>query len=165
MEDFKVIEDYPNYSVSLCGKVQNNKSGNTLRTVVHKNGYELINIKPYGRGSGITLRVHRLVAGAFLDNPENKPQVNHMDGNKLNNHVENLEWVTSSENQLHSYNTLGRKPVCKKANQKLDKESVHFILENYKPLCRINGSRALGRKFGVDKSTIIKVYEGGGYKT
>ena len=56
-------------------------------------------------GKRTTLLVHRLIAQAFIPNPENKPQINHKDGNPLNNHISNLEWMTASENNEHSRNT------------------------------------------------------------
>jgi DNA-binding transcriptional regulator YiaG len=62
-----------------------------------KKGYQRVNITPLG-----VKFVHRLIAELFIPNPENKPQVNHIDGNKLNNHINNLEWVTNQENRDHA---------------------------------------------------------------
>lgn len=70
-----------------------------------KSGYLIVSFCVDGVKSNQT--VHRLVARAFLHNELNKPQVNHKDGNKHNNHLNNLEWVTASENGLHSYSVLG----------------------------------------------------------
>lgn len=76
--------------------------GSILSPKVNKKGYLSVPLSP----DRVTHRVHRLVATAFIPNDENKPQVNHKDGNKDNNKVENLEWSTNSENQQHRYVAL-----------------------------------------------------------
>lgn len=89
----------PNYSVNEEGVIRNNKTGRIMKTHYHKDGYKKLRIPVDG-----VMRhkfVHRLVAQAFLPNPDNKPIVNHIDGIRDNNHLSNLEWVTSQENYDH----------------------------------------------------------------
>lgn len=74
-----------------------------LATFITKEGYETVDIARQKK-----FLVHRLVAQAFIPNPENKPCVNHLDGDKTNNHVSNLEWCTYQENERHSFNVLGK---------------------------------------------------------
>ena len=96
-----------------------------VKTAKYSNGYLFIPIRFKGvKRSSISL--HRAVASAFIENPENKPEVNHIDGNKENNNVNNLEWVTHSENHNHMYRVLkydgankknGTPWMCKAINQ------------------------------------------------
>lgn len=96
METFKKIEEFSNYSVSKLGNVRNDKTGRILKTYTKPSGYMQVQL---GRKT-IPQYIHRLVAKAFIPNNDNKPQVNHKNGIKCDNKVENLEWVTASENDL-----------------------------------------------------------------
>lgn len=102
------INGYNNYSVSNKGEIRNDDTGKIKSSRYNKHGYKVIDL--YFNGTRETKRVHRLVADAFISNPENKPQVNHKDGNKSNNNINNLEWCTASENMKHSFNTGLSKP-------------------------------------------------------
>jgi hypothetical protein len=88
--------DMPHNSKSRLG-VYITRKGKILATTITNKGYETIMIKKK------SYKIHRLVAQAFIPNPENKPQVNHLDGNKLNNNISNLEWATNSDNIKHAY--------------------------------------------------------------
>jgi hypothetical protein len=141
MENFKKIPGSLYFAVSPDGKVArlpheriHNINKNTYKSKFrlltpssnNSKGYLRITIY-YDNGTKVTESVHRLVAKVFIPNPENKPQVNHLDGNKLNNHFSNLEWVTNEENQFHAATQLPkpnrRKGVMLHSN-KLSEEQV-----------------------------------------
>lgn len=101
------VKPYHSYFVSSCGKIFNSdgvemKSDKSAR-------YD--RVKLIINGKSITKSIHRLVAEAFIPNPNNYPQVNHIDGIKMNNNVSNLEWCTASENELHAYRTGLKKGI------------------------------------------------------
>jgi len=108
-EIWKPITDYP-YEISSLGRVRN-KQGKILKTYIQNSGYEQIKFR------GVHKQIHRLVAEAFIPNPMCKTLVNHIDGNKLNNTVDNLEWVTNSENIIHARRT-GLNPYNKPTSGK-----------------------------------------------
>ena len=90
---------FKGYSIDSDGIVYNEK-GDTLKTQINKYGY--LNLAICTDGKTKNFLVHRLIAKAFIPNPGNKPMVNHIDGNKLNNKISNLEWVTARENAVHA---------------------------------------------------------------
>ena len=106
MEIWKDIKGYEGlYQVSKYGKVRSIKKSNyhIIKENRHKQGYPFVILSNSKYKYHL---VHRLVAEAFIPNPDNKPQVNHINGDKYDNRVENLEWVTMSENMLHSVHKL-----------------------------------------------------------
>lgn len=104
MIEWKKIDGFENYSVSNTGLVRNDITGKKLKMHIGNHGYYMVNL--WGNDKGNWRLIHRLVATAFITNTKNKKCVNHKDGNKLNNVVNNLEWCTYSENQLHRVHIL-----------------------------------------------------------
>lgn len=102
-EIWKDIEGFPNYEVSNLGRVRNKNTKQIIAPIKGSSGYLSVRIrKQTGDYEKPALNIHRLVAKTFIPNPENKPQVNHIDGNKLNNKMDNLEWCTRKENSKHA---------------------------------------------------------------
>jgi len=104
--EIKEIQGFPGYYISETGTVYSTKTGEWRERKLQTSyrGYKMVEIrdssnKPFFKS------VHRIVANAFIPNPENKPQVNHIDGNKTNNDVCNLEWCTEAENTAHAIET------------------------------------------------------------
>lgn len=106
MERWRIVEGFENYAISDKGNVKNLRFGRIIQPFPDKNGYMIVNL--YGNGKMKTLKVHRLVMIAFVSNPERKEQVNHINGNKKDNRLINLEWATQSENQNHRRKVLGK---------------------------------------------------------
>ena len=109
IEVWKTIKDYPDYMVSNTGKVKSldrylkqpksgfrKKEGRILSPMINKKGYPYVHLSKDGKS--VSKRIHRLVAEAFIPNPDNLPIVNHKDEDKTNNHVSNLEWCTNKYN-------------------------------------------------------------------
>jgi hypothetical protein len=120
-EEWRQVPGFPAYEVSSIGRVRSLprevaapfgsvavKKGRMLSAWTCKStGYPQVMLSDRRKHN-----VHRLVAGAFIPNPEPKPQVNHINGDRADNRLENLEWVTASENIAHSFRVLGRRNGC-----------------------------------------------------
>ena len=113
MEIYKKIIGYENYEVSNLGYVRNINTGKIIKSRLDKDGYYIIDLSNNNKRK--TFQLHRLIALAFLPNPQNKSVVDHIDNNPLNNNVNNLRWASPSENQhnskLSKNNTTGVKGI------------------------------------------------------
>ena len=167
IDGFEGIYKISNYGrvKSLYRVVNNHPMKEMIRSnSLTKDGY--VKIRLLGNGKDITARVHRLVAKAFIPNPNNKETVNHKDGNKQNNRVDNLEWSDRSEQLYHAYshNLKKQKRGSNNVNSKLSEEEVEEIRKIYKKGDREYGASALGRKYGVTHRTILNITNNLTYK-
>lgn len=137
MEKWKRIVDYPNYEISNLGNIRNSR-GKIMKQRITKRNYKEVGLRN-GSDKQKFFLIHRLVAKYFLNEVEAKAYVNHKDGDTHNNNVNNLEWVTQSENQLHAYET---------GLQKLSSEQIERLrgfAENKKRPVRV-----INEKLGID---------------
>ena len=139
MKEFKKIKGFERYSVGNDGTVINNITGVILSPRESTNGYMRVNLrrgdKPYEKPK--TRSVHRLVAEAFIPAIPGKDYVNHIDGNKHNNNVSNLEWCTASENISHAIDTRLLRYDYREMNRLLTRKAKNPIKRrNIERKCR-----------------------------
>ncbi len=152
-----LIHNHPLYLITQDGKVYSKVSKRFLSPSINDSGYLIIGLE------GKTYRVHRLVAEAFIPNLENKPEVNHIDGDKTNNHVSNLEWVTSKENKEHAWNLKLYKDIRQEHCHAIHSDkTIHAICKDLE-----DGMRNLDicSKYGVSKDLVAHIKAGDIWKT
>ena len=153
------IQGFENYQVDELGQVwslpkKTRKGTRLIKALRHpKTGYMYLDLCKDGKVKKFT--VHRLVALAYLPNTENKPQVNHINGDKTDNRLENLEWCTRSENQKHSIDIgLRTTKGVKNSQCKLNEEEVIYIKNSDEK------GKILAKKFNISHSTICDIRSG-----
>lgn len=148
------------YQISSFGRIKSFWRGaeRILKAEISRNGYLRVDLRSHGSHKHFC--VHRLVANAFVDNPNLKPQINHRDGNKLNNQASNLEWVTATENIRHAIEE-GLRPSGENCfNARLTAEQVVFIRDECKNLTQ----KQVAAMFNVNPATINEIRLGKTYR-
>lgn len=174
-EEWRPLKEWPGYSVSSLGRVRSEDRtvpqpcypagrtyrGKVLSTYVNANGYEIVSL-PLSEGKNGKVRVHRLVATAFLGEPPDlRLDVNHKNGKRADNRVENLEWATRSENLRHGYR-VNRTPhrVARGSavgTAKLDEASVREMRNRF---AAGEPRKALAASFGIEYSNACLIVSG-----
>ncbi len=147
MEYWKDITTYLNYEVSTYGRIRNKATGRVLMPQTMSKGY--LGVRLYDSGNGKTYKIHRLVALAFISGNFDGAQVNHKDGNKSNNNIDNLEWLSNKDNHEHAITTGLWSPTFKIGEDK--REAALEMLSSGL------STRAVASKLGVGKSWVHKL--------
>ena len=115
------IEGYEDYECDTDGRIYGKRFGEELKYNINQGGYKYVVLSINGKTK--TFPIHRIIALTFIPNPDNLPQVNHVDGNKLNCSVQNLEWVTAQENIKHALRVIGRNQSNKRSIRGRNKDN------------------------------------------
>lgn len=158
--NWKVIHGLPNYEISEDGIIRRLDSGKIIKCSYDPDGYPQHTL--YFNGTRHYRKKHRLVAITFIPNPNNLPQINHIDGNKHNNHISNLEWCDQYHNMQHA-NRIGlakHKKGTEAPDSKLNREQVLEIKELLKQKV---AQTKIGKKFNVCQQVISEINLGKKY--
>lgn len=165
VEVFKIIEGFLNHRVTNFGNVQTRKIRGTNRIGEWVNmrqssahGYKHVTLSENKKRK--TFKIHRLVAIAFINNPEGKEQVNHIDGNKTNNHVLNLEWCTAKENMKHA-NEIG---LIRRGGERYSKKIDDMIVLTIRTMPKSCRNKDLSKIYKIKNNTVSQIRAGVSWK-
>lgn len=145
-------QTYNNFTIDTHGVITNTKTGNTLKPHKNCNGYMVVSLPIGQRGKVKVVRLHKALAETFIPNPDNLPVVNHIDEDKSNYALSNLEWVTGKENVNKHLHIASQKDWFIN-NRKLSDGDVMFIRNHSGKL----SYKKLSNMFGVSTTTIRNV--------
>jgi len=161
-EQWLPIKDYEDiYQISNYGRLRRISSGKILIPRIDSRGhYYRMNLCV--KNVRVDFLLHRIVGKHFISNPDNKLEINHLDGNKANNHASNLEWVTSQENKAHARRLGLTKPCPSGSGSKLSRADVDNIR-----FLRSTGIEAqyIADQYGVTRNTIYRIQHGQRWKS
>lgn len=158
---FKKIAINKNYSVDENGNVRNDKRGTFVKPYDNKAGKGYWYVCLYnGHIKQGAFGVHRLVAQAFIPNPENKSHVNHKDGDTKNNNVNNLEWVSPLENVIHASKVLKVMTAYSNANKKRAKPVKQIDMKTHEIVAIYKSANEASRQTGINVSYIVNCANG-----
>lgn len=146
------------YQISNEGQIKTVATQKLRLVALHPSGYLFISL--YKKGKTHSRFVHRLLAESFIDNPDGKREVNHIDGDKQNNELHNLQWATTTENVMHALKLGLMKTGEDHVQSKLSNEDTNYIRKWFKPRDTEYGGKALAKKFGVSTQLISAIVTG-----